>query len=401
MPEAYLDALPVSAAARFRGLIGGQIVRNLPAWIGLAALFHVLTSEVRDSLLPPVGTTALVIVEVALLQTLTALLLVHYSWLRLGRLITVGGVVLFVCLLARFEPLAGLLMFPLLPVASFFQAAIVAALEIELVPRGWLSRWPAQLAGALSIGVLAWGAYRNWRDADVERAREAVGRGALTLSRLDGFLRSRFGPEVGAQLGRDLRLTLRAATPAVWTCAAAAVLFLAAIPAAVMNQWVPEQWLEVLLLALTGLAALSLSAIAPMLLNSGAPALWIEHASGAAPEAMLKARKYFALIVAFPAALAACTVLPLYPSGWGGAAFFVARAALAWISVATLVGAAAFDIAAAPAVGLMLMGLISIGVCGMYGFDQFWPIGLFLYAYLMHQLNERAESAAARLGEQA
>jgi hypothetical protein len=58
-------------------------------------------------------------------------------------------------------------------------------------------------------------------------------------------------------------------------------------------------------------------------------------------------------------------------------------------------------VAAAPAVGLMLLGLLSVGVCGMYGFDQFWPIGLFLYAYLMHLLNERAESAAARLGEQA
>jgi hypothetical protein len=150
---------------------------------------------------------------------------------------------------------------------------------------------------------------------------------------------------------------------------------------------------------LTGLATLCLSALAPVLLQRHMDSLWVEHASGVPPEAMLKARKYFALIVSAPAAVAACLVATLIPGPWTVAASFAARAALSWITVSTLIGAVAFDIAAAPAIGLMLAGLIALGLCGMYGFDEFWPIGLFLYAYLTHMLNERAENAAARLGE--
>ncbi len=400
LPEAYLDALPISADARFRALLAGQLLRNVPAWIGLAAIFHLLASEGQDALLPSLGTTLTVILEVAALQILTALTLVHRAWLRPARLLAIGASIVLICVLVRFEPLAGLLLLPLLPAASFFQAAMVAALEVDLVPSGWLSQWPAQAAGALAIGVLAWGAYRNWRDAEVERAEEAIGRKAFTIAGLDALLRGRFGAEVGAQLARDLRLTLRAATPAVWTCSAAALLFLGAMPTAIVNRWAPEQWMAVLLLTLTGLAVFSLSAIAPVLLQRQAPALWTEHASGVSPEDMLKARKYFTLIVSFPAAVLACAVLPLYPGSWGAAVWFAARAALAWISVSTMVGAAAFDVAAAPGLGLMLMGLASAGVCGMYGFNELFPIGLFLYAYLMHHLSERAESAAARLGEQ-
>jgi hypothetical protein len=129
--------------------------------------------------------------------------------------------------------------------------------------------------------------------------------------------------------------------------------------------------------------------------------LWVEHASGVPAEEMLKARKYFALIISAPAAIAACLVALMLPGAWTTAASFAARAVLAWITMATIIGGVAFDVAAAPAVGLMLAGLIALGICGMYGFDQFWPIGLFLYAYVMHMLNERAEAAAARVGETA
>jgi hypothetical protein len=244
---------------------------------------------------------------------------------------------------------------------------------------------------------LARAAYAAWRDAEVERAQAAAGRTVLTLPALDRLLNARFGEEVGAQMTRDLRLTLRAATPAVWTCAAAAALFLAAMPAAIANAWVPEQWTVLLLLVLTGAATLCLSALAPVLLQRHMASLWVEQSSGVPPEAMLKARKYFALIVSLPAAIAACLVALMLPGPWT-AVYFIARALLAWVSVATLIGAVAFDIAAAPGIGLMFAGLIALAVCGMYGFDQFWPIGLFLYAYLMHMLNERAETAASHPG---
>jgi hypothetical protein len=290
-------------------------------------------------------------------------------------------------------------MTPMLAPASYFQAAMAEALAMDLVARGWLSDWPAQMATAAVLVYLARMAYVRWRDTDVERAQDAVSRAAFSFPGLGRRLGARFGKEAGVQIARDLRLTLRGATPAVWTCAAAAALFAAAMPAAIVNRWVPEQWLPVLLMALTGLATFSLSALAPVLLQRHLGSLWIEKASGASPEEMLKARKYFALIVSAPAAAAGCLAALMLPGGWGAGLYLAARAALGWISVATIIGAVAFDIAAAPAVGLMLGGLLAMGICGMYGFDRFWPIGLFLYTYLMHMLNERAESAAAHVGE--
>ncbi len=397
LPEAYLDALPISPGARFRGLLAGQILRNVPAWVALAAALRLAAPQGGAGV--SAAAAACAIVEIAALQLLTVLLLVRLGWLRAGRLVGVGAAIVLVCLLVRIEPLSGLLALPLLPAASLFQAALASAVGMELAARGWLSQWPAQAAGVLAIGVLAWGPYRNWRNADVERAREAASRSAFALGGLDRLLRKRFDAEVAAQLARDLRLTLRGATPAVWTCAAAAVLFLAAMPAAILNQWVAPPWMPVLLLTLAGLAALSLSAIAPVLLQRHRPAMWIEHAAGASPESMLEARKHFTLIVSAPVAVVAALAAAAFPGDWLSAAFLAARAVFAWIAVASIIGAVAFDIAMAPGLGLMLAGLLAIGVCGMLGLDQGWPIAIFLYAYLMHHLNERAEAAAARLGE--
>ncbi|MEZ5395831.1 MAG: hypothetical protein R2724_23870 [Bryobacterales bacterium] len=246
--------------------------------------------------------------------------------------------------------------------------------------------------------ALAKMAYMAWRDAEVQRAESALSRNATAFPGLQRALSGRFGPEIGAQVARDLRLTLRGSTPAVWTCAASAALFLAAMPASIANTWVPAQWQKLLLMALTGAATLSLSALAPVLLQAHGGALWMEHVSGANPETMLKAKKYFALIVSAPVAVAAVLTALMLPESWGAAAYFAARAVLGWVTVASLIGAVAFDVAASPAVGLMLAGLISMAVCGMYGFDEFWPIGLFLYGYLIHMLNERAEMAAAQAG---
>ncbi|MCB0059263.1 MAG: hypothetical protein KDE45_19625, partial [Caldilineaceae bacterium] len=370
-PEAYLDALPVSAGARFRAVLLGQLLRNVPAWIALGLAFRVMAEPASEGGLLPPAATLLAALSIAAVQLLTALLLVHLGWLGPWRLLALGLAVVGACLMVRYEPLFGVAMAPLLAPASFLQAVIAGALEMDMAARGWLADWQGQSVGAAAMVVAAEMAYMAWRDAEVQRAQAALSRNAVSFPSLQSTLSARFGPEIGAQIARDLRLTLRGSTPAVWTCAASAALFLAAMPASIANAWVPPQWQKLLLMALTGAATLSLAALAPVLLQSHAGALWMEHVSGANPETMLKAKKYFALIVSSPVALVVVLTAFLLPETWGAAAYFAARAVLGWVTVASLIGAVAFDVAASPAVGLMLAGLISMAVCGMYGFDEF------------------------------
>ena len=54
----------------------------------------------------------------------------------------------------------------------------------------------------------------------------------------------------------------------------------------------------------------------------------------------------------------------------------------------------------AAVLGLLLGGLFAVGLCGLYAVPDVWPVGLFLYAYLMNGLMQRASATAARLGSE-
>ena len=204
----------------------------------------------------------------------------------------------------------------------------------------------------------------------------------------------RSGPAAAAFV-RDLRLILRGFVPSTAVAVALAALFMTAG----FGRRAPGRGLRALAALLgVALACLSLSALSPLLLARQLPFHWLELSSGAAPEALWKAKNAVALVVSAPALALGLALAPTLGLGGLDWALFAIRLALCWLTVGTMLGLLAFEIAANPVLGLLLGGLVSIGLCAFYALPDHWPIGLFLYAYLMHALKERAEHAAARLG---
>jgi hypothetical protein len=69
------------------------------------------------------------------------------------------------------------------------------------------------------------------------------------------------------------------------------------------------------------------------------------------------------------------------------------------MTVASVIGVFSFEIAASPALGLLLSGLFALGLAGLYIIGgPYWPMPLFLYVYFMGYFCERAEASASRLG---
>lgn len=402
-PDAYLDALPLSSFARFNVAALSQFVRNLPVWLACWAGLRLL-AQARDpgAEAPlPAGTTALVFAELALIQLAGVLALVRLRLFRPARLLAVGLVLLVLAWAAQHEPFWSLGLGPLAVPAAFWRDALGAALGVPRAPGGVFGGAAAQIGSAVVLYLLAWLAYRAWRDDDREEAARALFRRRRSSRLARRAVEKAFGRTIAALTLRDLRLTGRGFLPATTLAVAAALLFETAGAGAILLG-VPEQpWLDSLVLFAGALSCLALAALAPLLLERQIPQMWIEHGSGVRPDALWKAKNRFACLVASPAfatTLALGWWIKGEPVEW---AYFAFKALLIWLSVATMIGSLAFAIARSPVVGLLLSGLISMGVAAFYLLADFWPLGLLFYAYLMHYIVEYASAQAAALGGEA
>lgn len=401
-PDSYLDALPLRSGPRFHLAVLSQFLRNLPAWLAAWGLVEILarTADVETRSYQP-GAALLVFVEVALLQMLAVMLLV-----RLGALRTVGafGVGLAAgagALVVRQVPAAAILFGPLLIPASFWQRAIGDAVGGGPTPPGWM---PTAAAQAASAAVLYWFTawfYSRWRDEDRERALALLSRRRSSVVLAPAWLIKRLGAPLAAQLGRDLLLLRRVFSPVVFVAAAGALLFWAAGLTAALTEIVGPIWTSPLVVACSGMAAISISALAPLLLQHQLDRLWLECATGAQPDGIYRSKLLMARILSLVVWVAFLPLVWLTPaSGWT-LALFPVQMLLSCLSGASVIGAMAIGIAPSPVLGMLLGGLFAMGVCGFYAIPDYWPMGVFLYAYVMHYLGAWAEAAATRLGAEA
>ena len=391
-PDSTLDALPVDPKLRFGLIALTQTARNLPGfaatWVGIALL-----AEAADGSTPDAAQWLAVMAAVALLQILGGLILLRWGLFRTGRLLGLAAVLLALAWFVRDWPAAVWASGPLAIPAGFFAGQLGAALH-----GGGASSAVPVAALALALLFAGGWAYGRWREEDRERAEAALAQRRRLLSGLERRLTKPMGREVAALLARDLRLTLRGFVPA--TAVAIAMAALCLTGGFVGGMRVGEAWKAPAAQLGAALACLSLSALAPLMLARQLPMHWLELSSGAAPSALWKAKSRLALIVSSPALVIALALGPaLQLEGWLYFAF-AARVALGWITMATIIGLLSFEIAPSPALGLLLGGLFAVGVCGFYAIPDYWPLGVFLYAYVMNALKERANQTAARLGAQ-
>ncbi len=396
-PDSTLDYLPLAPSRRFGLIALTQAARNLPgfaaAWVGIALL-----AEAAGGATPHPAELLAPLLATALMQIGGGMLLLRWGLFSTGRLLALGGTLLALAWVVR--DAAGLVWAggPLAIPAGLWAAKLSAALhgpgEVGLCA-GQSAQWGAAL---LLLAAAGW-AYGAWREEDRQLAEEALAQRRRLLAGLERRLTRWTGRAGAALLARDLRLTLRGFVPATAVSIALAALCLAG--GFLGGPRLEEAWRALAAQLGVALACVSLSALAPLMLARQIPTSWIELSSGAAPEALWKAKNQLALAVSAPALLLGLALG--WTLGLDGLEYaaFAARIAMSWLTVGTVLGLLAFEIAPSPALGLLLGGLFSIGLCGFYALPDYWPIGVFLYAYVMHYLKERAEHTAGRLGAQA
>jgi hypothetical protein len=224
---------------------------------------------------------------------------------------------------------------------------------------------------------------------------------------------------VRAQLARDLQLTLRGFSSAVYTSAGLAALWLVVLAAVLTTGLLPDEgltlvgeaggavaaagevgwfeatWLPPVLAVKVAsvLAVVSLVALVPVLVAHESAHMWLERAVGVKGAEVWRAKLWYARLVSLPAPLAAWAVGALS----GEVAGFYLLPLLGellwlWWLVSTLAGALSFEVPEQPGLALVLMGCIGLATGGFVAF--LWPMGLAVYAFGMDQIKMRGQHRA-------
>src|SRR5207253_72180 len=132
--------------------------------------------------------------------------------------------------------LALLLLFPAVIVGGLLLALVVRDGLLTASARLWLILIAALIGAALYLITAR--QHERWRAADIEYARRLQAANRLRLVSAER-LRRRLGYAVAAQLARDMQLTLRAFSSAVYVVAGIAALWLAGLITALVTNLLP------------------------------------------------------------------------------------------------------------------------------------------------------------------
>ncbi len=391
--ESFFDTLPVKVDTHLLAALSQRLART--AAVALVALvargtFGVQTSSVW--LLWP--SLVLFVVLTALCEMLSALAWIHWSHVR-----SRAQASLCVCLLA-----------PCVAVCAWLMLIVVAPQKVAS------PRWhvPLLACGALMSATLLMFVvllHRRWRASDIEYAKRLGMGGGRKLTgvggRVSSSLSSRlFGksPATAAQVARDLRLTRRGFSSAVYTCTGLAALLFILLLAALTTSWLPpdvaragfEATWFVPIVAVKFAAALvvvTLAALMPVLVAHERPHLWLERATGAGGAELWRAKLWYARLVSLPAPLVAWAAAMLTGAS---PAFYelplLGELLWLWWMVSTVMGALAFEAPDQPGLAIVLMSCA--GAAAGFVVALFWPAGVVLYIFGLQQMSARGQHLA-------
>ena len=383
-PESQFEALPISAVTHLHSALLIRLARTAVAGgvvLAITSRFDADQPSTRVALL----SLGVFIVLTALAEELAALNWIHWGHRR-ERLHALQAVVtvLSTALLAAFC---------LLDAVNLYSPQSDSGLWLTL-----------SAVSVVMLYILLRISHSRWRTSDLEYARrlEQSGRRGVSLVRA---LTRRFSPVVGAQLARDLQLTLRGFSSAVYVALAFAVLWPAvlisllttdALPLATEGiAWLDATWLPAVMAIKIAcvLATVSISALVPVLLGYELPHFWLERAVGATGLDMWQAKLWYARLVSAPAPLVVWMAGLLTAQ----APLFYALPMLAeclwlWWLVSSIIGALSFEMPARVGLGIV-MDVIAGLAAGVLA-SMAWPVGLLIYAQAMHSLTARGRIRA-------
>lgn len=384
--ESFLDAMPAAPSTLLHAALAGVLARTLAGAAVVLLVARPLLGEAEILGAPSILALALFAALAALCEMFAALEWIHWGRAREARHVLAAIVVLLPSL-----ALAGSL--ALLVVKPSILPAHVHA--------------PLVAAGALcvvSLYALTRFLHTRWRVQDIEHAKRIQTAGRLSLFKLRAFERVG-GRAVQSQLACDLQLTLRAFSSAVYVACVVAALSIAALVTALVTDLLPREaaapgffeatWsAPVLAVKVACVAACaSLVCLLPVLVAHQIPHLWLARSAGTKAGDVWLAKLWYARLVTLPAPVVAWAA----GVATGEVPVFYALPLLAeclwlWWAVSTLCGALAFEVAAEPGLGLVLMAFVSVGV-GMLG-AILWPFGLAAYGMGIDVVRERGAHRA-------
>jgi hypothetical protein len=394
-PDSYLDSLPISNGWRFCELALFRAAKNLPIVVALG-IFDYLIGRIagRPAHLSDLCLQLLLpaLLQLTGLQILIVLLAAHYGFLKLSRMLPMFGVLFTI---AALIPAAA-------PIA-LFPIAGIKGLLLALVGR-WFgstelgfarSSLPIAVALAAIYFVAAFLAYRRWRIND----REAVERAISTRSELPGLSKlvnlfeRRAGAQVAAMLYRDLILTFRFFSSAVYLSIGVAFLFEVGLIVFCLNYIREGEPFEIAVQAACALASFALASLSAALVKHQLAFISIERSLPVHGIEMYHDKLWYSRILSLPAPLISFVLALILGSlDLQSAGFLLFKLLLVWILVASLVGALAFEIASRPGLAIPFAAITSLSIASLT--IRLWWLWIILYPYIMDKLEMRARERA-------
>jgi hypothetical protein len=384
-PESYFDSLPLSPATHFHSALVIRITRTmlvaLAALIGRTALLGI------DSLwLINFPALFCFIAIVALSELLAAL-----NWIHWGHTRTVATV-----FLAAVVTLLNAVLAAALLVVALSGSSTSFSVEFRLIALG--------LGSIVFTYALGFFLNARWRNSDIEYARRLQLKARSPIS-FELALERRLSRMVAAQLARDLRLTLRAFSSAVYVVFAVAALIVIALVAALTTDLLPFAMLPASFLDATWLPqvmavkvacvmmVVTLAALMPILIAFELPHMWLERAVGTTGIDLLNSKIWYARLITMPAPLLAWIVgfvagaSPLYYS-----LPLLAECLWLWWLLGTFAGLLSFEMPTRPDLAIIVTGTLCLAL-GLFS-TMLWPVGLIAYPQAMHSLGARGRHRA-------
>jgi hypothetical protein len=386
-PEGYFDALPIKVNTHLLIALMGRMGRTAVVAIALLLARYLLTDT--QSINPAnLLTLMLFVVLTSLAEVFGAL-----NWIHWGHTKRRGSAFLAVVVLLPTVLTGGLLL------ALFVnQNYLPATLKL------WLA--VACAVWAIGLYLLTSLLHERWRASDIEYAKRLE-----SSSRLNVFnarwIRRKFAPTVAVQLARDIQLTLRAfssavyvvvLTTALWVVALAIVLVEDLFPFAAnfsVAGWLDLTWLPQSLAIKFAcvLVVASLASLLPLLVAYELPYMWVERAIGITGLDIWQAKLWYTRIVTLPAPLitwAAGMVIGKVPLSY--AVPLLAECLFLWWLVSSIIGALSFEMPTRP--GLAMIVMATVGLAAGAFTAMLWPVGIIIYGQAMQGLTDRGREMA-------
>ena len=407
-PAIIAEALAIERATHLHMALLARLGRTLV--LGLVLL--ILRSLLRDAVatdFSSLGALLLAIVLIAFAEVYAALNWIHWGSTHDTRAAGMAGFVLLIS-----ACISGLLL------VLFFNPAAIngtpATSTLSFAARNTtLLSYLIYAGGCLCACLtylLASRAHERWRAADIDYAQRLGQSSRLSLD-VVGLFNRRMPRSVAAMLARDLQLTLRTFSSAVYVAAAISVLLVLLLLVLMTTNvlpsgaefigglmalgWPSATWLPAVIAIKLAcvLAAAALSSVLPVLVHYQLPHLWLERATGATGEAVWKAKLWYARLITLPVVLVIYivgVVAGVVVNQGGGVPLLYVVPLLAeclwlWWFVSTVAGALAFEMPDRPELSIVLILTVSISTGALA--SVVWPMGIAFYGLGFAQAAER------------